>query len=370
MPSQPDLAAFKRGLDAFTGRISALRADPAVETALIELENAEEELRVCAEEIERLALLGGDDARQGAMLRRAFQDLPTAVFVLDRNGVIRGLNRHAAAMLGVTAFYAVGKPFAVFVELPWRVSFRCELSDAMRESRLGLVSCRVGSGGRRTPPLELRLTPPETADSEEALMLITVDPAPPEHEHQEIMAAAGDVRRLDIMGRMTRMLLGAGERDQPPLLDRVAGLLAGECADFVVIDLVEDRAVRRASVAGPGTGDGAAAFSVPEALDRLDPSRSQVTRYIVETGESMLHIPLWEEGALGGDGEAVPVVRALGTGAAAGVAIRDDTHVYGALLLIREKDRPAFTITDLALYEELGVHIGMALEREADQGKD
>jgi len=365
MPSQPDLAAFKRGLDAFTGRISALRADPAVETALVELENAEEELRVCAEEIERLALLGGDDVRQSAMLWQAFQGLPTAVFVLDRNGVIRGLNRRAGAMLGVSAFYAVGKPFAVFVELPWRVSFRCELSDTLRETRPGLVACRVGAGGRRTATVELRLTPLEQAGADEPLVLVTIDPAEPEHQHQEIMAAAGDVRRLDIMGRMTRMLLGAAEEDRPPLMDRVAELLAGECADFVVIDLVEDRSIRRASVAGPGTVGGSAPFSVPEALDRLDPSRSQVTRYIVETGESMLHIPLWEEGALGGDGEAVPVVRALGTGAAAGVAIRDDTTVYGALLLIREKDRPAFTITDLALYEELGVHIGLALKGQA-----
>ncbi|MFG2001300.1 PAS domain-containing protein [Spirillospora sp. NPDC048911] len=365
MASRLDLAAIRKDLDAFTGRIDALRAAPTLETALTELENAEEELRVCTEEIERLALPGAGAAWQRELTHRAFQELPSPAFVLDGTGVIRALNRRGAGLLGVTALRAVGKPFAVFVELPWRATFRCELADVLREGRPGSVLGRVGSRNGSTPPLELRLARLALHTDERPGVLVTLDVFAGQGGHHDIMAEAAQLRRLDIMGRMTRLLLGAPAAFGPTMLGDAAALLAAECCDFAILDLVSGGALRRAVVAGPvGTPAEPDGVVVCRALERMDPGGSLVARTIVETGESMLHIPLWEDGALGRSREGRAVPKELNTAFAVGVALRDETaDPLGVLFLVRKPDRPAFTLTDLALYEELGVHIGLALKR-------
>ncbi|KAB2348908.1 PAS domain-containing protein [Actinomadura rudentiformis] len=364
MASHLDFTAIRKDFDAFSRRINASRTAPTLEMALIELENAEEELRVCTEEIERLAYSKGDTDLQREFMSRAFQELPSPAFVLDDSGVIRGLNRRGAEFLGVTAVHAVGKPFAVFVESPWRATFRCELADVLREGRPGSLVGRVGPRNCGTPPLELRLAR-ISLDDERPVVLITLDIFASQASHHDIVAEAAQLRRLDIMGRMTRLLLGAPAVSGPALLGDAVALLADECCDFAVIDLARGGVLRRAVVAGPvGTPDEPDGVVTCRALERLDPDGSPVARTIVETGESMLHIPVWEEGVLGGghNGHAVP--KELNAAFAAGVALRDETAgQLGVLLLIRKPDRPAFTLTDLALYEELGVHIGLALKR-------
>ncbi|MFI0446184.1 PAS domain-containing protein [Actinomadura sp. 6N118] len=365
MASHLDFTAIRKDLDAFAGRINAMRAAPTLKAALLELENAEEELRVCSEEVERLALPCGDTDLQLELMSRAFQELPSPAFVLDDSGVIRGLNRRGTGLLGVTAVRAVGRPFAVFVEQPWRTTFRCELADVLSEGRPGSVVGRVGSRTGCTPPLELRLARIFPHPGERPVVLVTLDVFANHGGHHDLMAEAAQLRRLDIMGRMTRLLLSAPAVSGPEMLGDAAALLAAECCDFAVIDLLRGGVLRRAVVAGPvGTPEEPDGVVTCRALERLDPDGSLVAQTIVETGESMLHIPLREEGVLGRSQTGCPLPKELNAAFAVGVALRDETPgPLGVLLLVRKPDRPAFTLTDLALYEELGVHIGLALKR-------
>ncbi|MEU5880771.1 PAS domain-containing protein [Spirillospora sp. NPDC047279] len=356
--------AIRKDLEEFTVRISALRDAPAMDTALLELANAEEELRVCTEELERMSLLSAENAQREALVHRAFHDLPFPVFVLDGAGMIRALNRHGAGLLGIADSLAVGKPFAVFVELPWRTTFRCELADVLRESRPGSLACRLRSRAtHRPPPLELRLTRLGSPPQRDPLVLVTLDPFA-ERTAAEGAGEAAPLHRLDLMGRMTRLLLNGAAEGGPAMLENAGTLLAAECADFVVIDLVRGGALRRAVVAGTSGGPAGKEESlVVRVLEAIDPEQSEVARTIVRTGESMLHVPLGEKGALGRGQEAAAVADLLSPGFAAAVALRDETSSLGVLLLVRRPDRAAFTLTDLALYEELGLHLGLALKR-------
>ncbi|MFD0688238.1 PAS domain-containing protein [Actinomadura fibrosa] len=370
MASSVDTSAFRRDLDAFSGRLDSLRSSPALDLALAELESAEEELRACTDEIERLAEIGGDEAWRRDVVRAAVRELPVPVFLLDATGVIRLVNRQGAGLLGVTAAYAAGKPFAVFVELPWRVSFRCELADVLREGELGVLPCRLGSRRRRPPQLRLSLIRlgGRPGPGSRPYVLVTVDPTP--EPHQEIMAVAAYVRRLDVMGRMTRLLIGARGLASRPLVEAATALLAAECADWAVTDLRRRGAagagvLGRAAVAGPeGGGADGGAPAVTRVLRELEPA--DVSRYIVETGESTLHIPLWESGAFGGTAEDRRILARLATGSAVGVPVRTEDDVLGAMVLIRGEERAPFTVTDLAVFEELGMHLGLALAAAPD----
>ncbi|WP_165975583.1 PAS domain-containing protein [Actinomadura rubrisoli] len=378
MTPRLDTSAFRRDLDAFSGRLTRLRrSEPALALALTELEDAEDELRACIDEIERLAELGGDEAGRRDLVHRAFHELPAPAFVLDATGVIRAVNRQGAELLGVTAGYAVGKPFAVFVELPWRVSFRCELAGVLREECPGTLPCRLGSSKRRPPQLRLTLARLDLCPEGAPSVLVTADLSP--EPHQEIMAVAAYVRRLDVMGRMTRLLLRARDVPSRRLVTEATELLAAECADWAVTDLAVGpagggrparghwpgrTAVERAAVAGPKDEEEP---SITRTLRSLEPA--DVSRYIVQTGESTLHIPLWESGAFGGTAESRRALAKLGTGSAVGVPIRDEEDVLGALLLIRGEERPPFTVTDLAVFEELGMHLGLVLASAPDGGE-
>jgi PAS domain-containing protein len=117
---------FSQQLAEFDGRLDSLHASadslgdggvPAA--ALAELETCREELRVAEEELrtqheELVSVL----QRQGMPVVNAhlLDDLPVATLVSDRLGVLRGVNRPAAQLLGERPHLLVGKPLAAYVD--------------------------------------------------------------------------------------------------------------------------------------------------------------------------------------------------------------------------------------------------------------
>src|SRR5690242_18556591 len=109
-----EISAIDRQLDAFRRRLGELRSGPPgppsaeerLETALAELDLAEEELQVCLEELESTRqAVPHPDGDESRLLARAFAGLPVAVFLMNGDGSIRRVNHAASELLGFSESY-------------------------------------------------------------------------------------------------------------------------------------------------------------------------------------------------------------------------------------------------------------------------
>lgn len=375
----PDLP---REVAELSDRVSALRSTHAMypndaagtaEAALVELGFAEQLLRDCEQRLashESSAPRRSGNEDERAILRAVFTELSVPVVLLDKAGYIRRINTMGAERLGGASGYLTGKPFSNFVDLRRRAAMRSWLAAVLRggepasfESRLAqrgwaedvhLTLTRLDVPTEAEPMVLIAMSPPLHSDADEG-------PAPlePEVEDQVVVLAA---RRLDVLTRMTRLLLrsaGPGGAGQPLALDEAAGLLADSYADWVLVDVCDlpsdaDRA-RRAVVAGP-TCDPHGAL-----LESLDPQHSEVPRDVLTSGKSVLHQLIEDESILGRAQDGAPLLSALGAGSLMCVPLRGSRGVRGALTLIRRSNRGGFRLADLGLIEEIGEHIGLAL---------
>ncbi|MBB4929461.1 PAS domain-containing protein [Lipingzhangella halophila] len=372
----PDLP---REVAELSDRIAALRSTHAMypndaagtaEAALAELGFAEQllrdrEQRLTAPETSAPRRSGNDDER--AILRAVFTELSVPVVLLDNAGYIRRINTMGAERLGSASGYLTGKPFSNFVDLRRRAAMRSWLASVLRSGEPASFESRLAQRGW-AEDVHLTLTKLEVPTEAEPMVLIAMSPplhsdadegpAPlePEVEDQVVVLAA---RRLDVLTRMTRLLLrsaGPGGAGQPLALDEAAGLLADSYADWVLLDVCDlpsdaERA-RRAVVAGPRHGT---------LLESLDPQRSEVPRDVLATGKSVLHQLIEDESILGRAQDGAPLLSALGAGSLLCVPLRGSRGVRGALTLIRRSNRGTFRLADLGLIEEIGEHIGLAL---------
>ena len=106
--------------------------DVAEELAALaqELTVAHEQLRLQTTELERArALLESEQAR----FRELFELSPEGQILTDREGVVRELNRGAAALFNLPGDYVLGKPLAVFIDPSDRRAFRVRLYRARQE---------------------------------------------------------------------------------------------------------------------------------------------------------------------------------------------------------------------------------------------
>ena len=133
--------AFEQEFADLNHRVTALRAaredsPDVLDAVFLELELAQEELRVMCEEVTEQSqeVSRHSDAvdRDRTLLRAVFGELPVPVFVLDDGGFIRRANGAAAELLGTPTAYMAGKPFPVFVDLAARAALRSQLSAVLR----------------------------------------------------------------------------------------------------------------------------------------------------------------------------------------------------------------------------------------------
>ena len=92
---------------------------------------------------------GGADAER-RLLRAVFQVVPAPIFLLERDGAVRRVNRQAAAtVLGVQPGPATGKPFTAFAAPQDRRAVRTQLTAILRTGRSRLLRCRLaGTTGK------------------------------------------------------------------------------------------------------------------------------------------------------------------------------------------------------------------------------
>jgi serine phosphatase RsbU (regulator of sigma subunit)/PAS domain-containing protein len=380
---RPDgaLADLAGRRDALRQAVGLPGADPGslVDAALTELDGAIDALAVAL----TAAPVGRGDAppdglpgsAERRLLHAAFQRTPAALFLLEQDSTIRRANDRAAALLGFPAGYATGKPLTSFVDLPFRAALQTQLAAVARTGADRKASCRVLTS---TGPLEATLTAAAVElPGDPPLFMVTIAPAGADADGTADRAGAAAepastatledatdpaitamTKRLDMVTSVTRLLLDNSTFSEAVTLQRCARLLAGELADWVIIDIDRGGQLRRQFAAGQRDGQ---ADKLVRALRSVDPDPESAPWQVHSTGKSVLLAHPDDPSVLGIGPGGTPLLMTLGATSLICVPISDGTTGYGALTLARQAAKGPFSIADLGLAEDLGQHLANAI---------
>ena len=170
-------------------------------------------------------------------------------------------------------------------------------------------------------------------------------------------------KRLDMVTSVTRLLLDNSTFSEAVTLQRCARLLAGELADWVIIDIDRGGQLRRQFAAG--SRDGQADQRVPAGAERavrsVDPDPESAPWQVHSTGKSVLLAHPDDPSVLGTGPGGTPLLMTLGATSLICVPISDGSTGYGALTLARQAANGPFSVADLGLAEDLGQHLANAI---------
>ena len=378
---RPDgaLADLAGRRDALRQAVGLPGADPGslVDAALTELDGAIDALSVAL----TAAPVGRGDAppdglpgsAERRLLHAAFQRTPAALFLLEQDSTIRRANDRAAALLGFPAGYATGKPLTSFVDLPFRAALQTQLAAVARTGEDRKANCRVLTS---TGPLDASLTAAAVElPGDPPLFMVTVAPAGAESATDGRAAAkavtdAGTIenatdpaitamtKRLDMVTSVTRLLLDNSTFSEAVTLQRCARLLAGELADWVIIDIDRAGQLRRQFAAGLRDGQ---ADKAVRTVRSIDPDPESAPWQVHSTGKSVLLAHADDPSVLGTGPGGTPLLMTLGATSLICVPIADGSTGYGALTLARQAANSPFSVADLGLAEDLGQHLANAI---------
>jgi len=381
---RPDgaLADLAGRRDALRQAVGLPGADPGslVDAALTELDGAIDALSVAltAAPVDR-----GDappDGLPGSAERRllhaAFQRTPAALFLLEQDSTIRRANDRAAALLGFPAGYATGKPLTSFVDLPFRAALQTQLAAVARTGEDRKANCRVLTS---TGPLDATLTAAAVElPGDPPLFMVTVAPVGADSdvaarreagpagaatatatiEDAADPAITAMTKRLDMVTSVTRLLLDNSTFSEAVTLQRCARLLAGELADWVIIDIDRGGQLRRQFAAGLRDGQ---ADKLVRAARSVDPDPESAPWQVHSTGKSVLLAHADDPSVLGTGPGGTPLLMTLGATSLICVPISDGSTGYGTLTLARQAANGPFSVADLGLAEDLGQHLANAI---------
>jgi serine phosphatase RsbU (regulator of sigma subunit)/PAS domain-containing protein len=375
------LASLAARRDALRQAARVAGADPEalLDAAFTELDGAIEALGGSPDD-------ASDDTADGLpetvraerrLLHAAFQQAPVALFLLERDGTIRRANAGAATLLGVPSGYATGKPLTNFVDLASRAAVQTQLAAVARTGGPRRSDCRLlGADG----PADVTLT--ATAidlPGDPPVVVVTAAPhqgAPAAQSQSQSRgqrprkaekapdnrtsgaSIASMTQRMDMVTTVTRLLLDNSTFSEAVTLQRCARLLAGDLADWVIIDMERAGSLRRQSATGSRQGQ---AEQLARAARSADPDPVSVPWQVHTSGKSVLFAHADDPLALGAVPDGTPLLMMLGAASLICVPISDGTAGYGTLTLARQADSPRFTVADLGLAEELGRHLAVAI---------
>ena len=189
-------------------------------------------------------------------------------------------------------------------------------------------------------------------------------PKAPPRAKAAATAARGDhavqamTRRMDMVTSVTRLLLDNSTFSEAVSLQRCARLLAGDIADWVVVDMDRGGRLRRQVAAGPRDRQ---AEDLARAVRNVDPEPESLPWQVHAARRSVLLAHADQPAALGAGPGGVPLLMRLGATSLICVPISDGTASYGALTLARLPGMGQFEIADLSLAERLGEHLAIAI---------
>src|SRR5215472_10179411 len=374
-PPESELAALRERRDALqqAAGLRGAKLRPTLEAALAELDAAIDALAAIQE--------GGDgpggDPDSGAqhaerrLLRAMFSDAPVPLFLLERDGTVRRVNRAAGELLGTGTGYATGKPFTAFVNLPSRAAIHTQLAATIRTGAARRVRCELlTSGGARECELTAGLVRPR-GDADRLIVAVSQPGAAPRGVGERngggdagfgtpgAPVGAGLTRKPALITAVTRLLLENATQNEAVTLQRCASLLAGELAAWVIVDTVRGHRLRRQFVVGP---EDQRSDELAREVAANDPQPGSIPHAVHETGGSQLIAHAEDASVLGNGPGDVPLLMLLGATSVLSVPVSDGERVYGALTLARQAGQGHFEMADLGLVEELGEQLALAIK--------
>ncbi|MFJ2030131.1 SpoIIE family protein phosphatase [Streptosporangium sp. NPDC087985] len=372
------LQALEQALDALTTRVSSLcearsayPADPrsTLDAALAELDTARELLGVSLRELRKAPRRSGEresgSQRELKLLRQVFRTFPVPVVVLDASGTVRRISVETSQMLGSPAGYLIGRSFPLLVDVSRRAAFRSHLTAVQQGGQPATFQTRLAHRGRaHTVQLAVtRLTMPGEPQEMTAVVILPLEaqvagvgPGPVDRSDASLIMAAA--RRQELLSGMTRLLLDEESLRQPVTVTRAARLLAAGSADWVIADVIRDGVPRRACVLGPGDKP---VTDLIRLVEGMTPLTAPAIARVLTGGSGVVHEMLEEETLLGEVPGGPPLLRVMGAASVLIVPIQGEADALGSLTLVRLRDREPFSLADLGLMEEIGVHLGLAL---------
>jgi serine phosphatase RsbU (regulator of sigma subunit) len=160
---------------------------------------------------------------------------------------------------------------------------------------------------------------------------------------------------------VTRLLLDNSTFSEAVTLQRSARLLAGELADWIIIDIDRGGRLRRQVAAGARDGQADQLARTARTARNVDPDPESVPWQVHSTGKSVLLAHPDDPAVLGTAPNGTPLLMALGAASLICVPLWDGTTGYGTLTLARQAGKGHFGVADLGLAEELGQHLAIAI---------
>src|SRR6266702_5319256 len=306
------------------------------------------------------------DSAERGLLRAVFQDAPVPLFLLTRDGTVQRVNRAAGDVIGAKPGYATGRPFTAFVAQPSRAAVNSQLTPVCRTGKPRQIRCSLVAGDGLVP-CELvigRVSVKGNPDESDPLLIAVRDaPAVPVPDAEttarpQLGAVQAITRRLDLVTAVARLLLENEGYSESRTLQRCARLIARELTAWVIVDMDRRHRVRRQFVAGP---DDPRLTELTSALAAVDPAPGSVPCTVQESGHPVLVAHAEDTAALGTDLDGEQLLTRLDATSLLSVPLTDGEIRYGVLTLARRASDGHFKMADLALVQELGEQMGLAI---------
>ena len=326
---------------------------------------------------------GGSDSAERSLLRATFQDTPVPLFLLTRDGTVQRVNKAAGDLIGAKPGYATGRPFTAFVNLPSRAAVNSQLTAVARTGKPrgircsllaadGLVSTEliiatVAVRGEADPLIvaarDTADPPSKPADRPSKSTTRAAKTAPDETDGlggdgTRLGAVQAITRRLDLVTAVARLLLENQGFSESRTLQRCARLIAAELTAWVIVDLDRRHRVRRQFVLGP---DDAGLAELTSAIAAVDPQATAIPCTVHESGRPVLIAHAEDTGVLGDGLDGEPLLVKMDATSVLSVPLADGENRYGVLTLVRRAADGHFKVADLALVEELGEQMALAI---------
>jgi serine phosphatase RsbU (regulator of sigma subunit)/PAS domain-containing protein len=336
-----------------------------LDAALADLERAVAGLRTAG--TNQTSTRARNDAADGErrLLRTVFQDAPVPLFLLERDGTVRRVNRQAGALLGSSAGYLTGKPFPMFCDLATRATVGSHVAGVFHSGRRRRSRVRLLSGHG---PVEVDVTFARIWVTGEPDPLVVAATAPSTREPaaqdlpQQVTATddavATVVHRMDLLSTATGLLLDDESFTESVAVRRCARLLAAELGDWVFIDLESDERLLRNVVIGP---DDERSSEVARMLEDLDPAPDTVPASVHSSGRSVLQAHLDDLSALGTSPAGPAVCGLIEASSLMCVPLDDGEQRYGTLTLTVSGEQGPFDLMDLGLVERLARNLALVI---------
>ncbi|MBV9094458.1 MAG: SpoIIE family protein phosphatase [Streptosporangiaceae bacterium] len=297
------------------------------------------------------------------LLRAVFQHAPAPLFLLEQDGTIRRANARAGELIGTPPGYATGKPLTAFVDLPSRAAVASHLAAAARTGESRQVECTLL--GPADPARIALAVGVVTLRDDTRLLVAAAAPGhgasaqpPPPGPPARVDAVQAMTRRMDTVTAVTRLLLDNSTFSEAVTLQRCARLLAGAVGSWAIVDMDRAGRLRRQFVVGPHDDPAA---ELTRTVRAVDPQPGTVAAQVHSAGKAVLLAYAEDPGILGAAADGTPLSLLLGVTSLLSVPISDEGTGYGVLTLARVAGEGPFQIADLALAEELGQHLGVAI---------